>query len=341
MYTVESTGTTPNGTAYSICVETVGANVIRWGVPTAKLGMSGLHGLLYAHGSGGSDDYFTTRPIFSNTRNLILDNGGFWMECTGSEISAFGGQNNWNREIAKIAYSNAVQLVYGYLPGFDLLILGRSMGALVALWLATQDSFVKNICSGVIHMSGIYSMLDEFDDGNHFGLPGWYGTTAPPTPPTRPDVPFDSSAWASWRTSLIAWRALSGTVTARDALAAATPTNDPARYDNSLFVNLNVMVIYGTKDNVAWSDPDGLNIAGLKFWQERSAVFAPTSELVAVAGATHDLPGTFDTPEMKNFILRTWGIEPEPPTPGGYLLGYASYMLIDSTWRPMTNVTTP
>jgi pimeloyl-ACP methyl ester carboxylesterase len=291
MYTIASTWKTPAGTPVTTFTETVGANVIWWSVKTALVGTGGLHGFMYVHGSGGTADYFHTRPQFAATKNELLDLGGVVMECTGSELSAFGGANNWARPFSRTAYSNAAQLVAGYLGITDWLLLLRSMGALVGLWLATQDPYLKPRTVGVIHMSGIFSMLDEFDGAtgaagtvpaNHFDLPSWWGT---------PEGD-------------------------RAALATATADADPRRFPPAVYDGLNIAVIAGGADTTALYEIT----AGL-LWSLFSSRFGPKSRLSKIAGATHDVsPGTFDSPVVMQFVRDVWNIPSIPEPKRGWKL---------------------
>lgn len=290
--TVESTGVTASGTPYTVFTEVrtgASSDRVRWAIADFARTLPNRHGVLYCHGSGSGADAFTTISQFRGPREFILDNGGFYVECYGNGTTrpVADGQQNWGRDFSKEAYRAAAQLVAGYISTVDWVVLGRSMGGLVGSWLATLDPYIAPLCVGLIHLSGIYDMLAEFDNGNHFNIPGYYGTPAGD----------------------------------RDALATATATNDPKRIAQLEWAGLNVCDIYGTADTTALP-----SINALALWADRQPVLGAKSKLVAVPGATHSQSGgTYGSPAQAAFLADVWNIVPPAPDPGTFYRAGPAY----------------
>ncbi|RFA14544.1 hypothetical protein B7R21_06255 [Subtercola boreus] len=306
-FTSVGTYTTSSGLVCTIYETDNGADRLQLIIPNGTPPTGGRHGVMWLHGSQGEYNQMLTISSLATLRDTILNNGGFIAQSRGSKTSSFNGLNGWGRDTAKVAYSELAQQAAAFITVVDWVVIGRSMGGEVGKWLVTQDTYLASRTLGYVDMSGIYDMLAEYDDGNHFDHPSWYGTTEPPTPPARPDPAPDYAdpAWAAWRSSLTSWRSNSATVSARSALATATTTNDPGRITASLWAGKKVLVVYGTKDTTAYPP-----IAGLKFWNDYNTQFdAATKQLVAVTGATHaQTAGTYDAPQVPDFIKQLWGI---------------------------------
>jgi pimeloyl-ACP methyl ester carboxylesterase len=304
MATAVQTGTTPAGTAYTVYEQTNGVDIVQWAVADSEKNKSGLHAVMYLHGSGGDYNSFLTINVFAALRNGIIDNKGVWAQARGSKTSVVFGKDHWNRDFAKVAYSEAAQIVAANLDVVDWIPLGRSMGGLTGKYLAVMDPYVAPRTLGYVDMSGIYSIIDEFNGrltpgqtgfvkGNHFDFTGRYNT---PDPPGWDDG--DSDTWVHPDKTSAAFLA------SRQALSDATPTNDPKRYPQSAWAGKQVLVVYGTSDPIAVPP-----ITALSFWDDIKGVVGDSSKLVPVPGATHSqVGGTFDAPAVLEFMLLLWGI---------------------------------
>lgn len=198
--------TTPGGTPYTVAtISDPTAGTIRYGYPSSL--PADMVTVLYAHGSGGAYNQFETLSAWTGLRNALIDAGAGWIESTG------GGTRSWGNPDAQAAYEAAYTRVAAVLDLGDVVILGRSMGGLVAAWLYTQSSVVPAV--GLIVNSGVQDVVAYYDG-------------------TSPE---------SQASILTAWGAAD-----RAALVTASATDNPVNYPASDWAGLNVMQLVGTAD---------------------------------------------------------------------------------------------
>jgi hypothetical protein len=247
---------------------------------------------LWCHGSGGGP-----RKLHDSTagwvpwRDGLLAAGAGLLEAGGSLTSVFGGTQNWNRAFARPGYSTPAQTLRENWMSYNrVLIAGTSMGAGIAVDLATRDPYLSPLCIGLLHSAGIYNYAAEFDQGvlgdgkDRFDLAKYYGTEWPDRP----------------------------------SFIAATADRDPARMDPAEFDGLPVFIIVGDADKTAVKER-----AGEQFWLRfkpgsaySAAHFAPESRFVVVPGADHATQSMYQDPRMLEWSLERIGVATAPSTSG-------------------------
>jgi len=147
------------GTPYTVRSLVRGSERINWGVAD-RAGSSGpVPTVLYCHGAGGNSRQFESLTAWQALREWMLDSGWAWIECTG------GGRHAWGNSRSRIAYEHAVVSVASRLPIGRIVVLGRSMGGIVAQWLLTRSTIVGPRCAGVIVNSGIQDLSAAYRSG--------------------------------------------------------------------------------------------------------------------------------------------------------------------------------
>lgn len=148
--------TTAKGTAYTEFTATPpGGELTLWAVPDSLIGTPGIPIVLYTHGASGGYNQFATSSAWTGLREWLIDNGIAWVEGVG------GGPQAWGNLAQRNSYPISLLYVMGIIGGSSsIIILGRSMGGLVAYWLATQSSFASQVV-GLI-LSSAVTNLEEW-----------------------------------------------------------------------------------------------------------------------------------------------------------------------------------
>jgi predicted esterase len=136
-----------------------GAGTVRWGIADAHAADADIPTILYAHGSGGSNNQFETLSAWAGLRNWLMDNGWAWIEGSG------GGATSWGNAAARLAYDTAYTHVAGILDIGPVVPLGRSMGGVVAQYLFTESPTVEPVSIGCIINSGVQSLAAWYEAG--------------------------------------------------------------------------------------------------------------------------------------------------------------------------------
>lgn len=154
-------GTTAKGTPYRVRnVTAPDAGNIFYGVADANLNDPDLLTILYTHGAGGGSSQFATLSAWAGFREWLIDNGHAWMESTG------GGLQPWGNDASRLAYEATFTKVSTLIDVGEVVILGRSMGGLVAQWLFTQSTVLAARSLGAIINSGTQNLAATYAAGD-------------------------------------------------------------------------------------------------------------------------------------------------------------------------------
>lgn len=152
--------TTPNGTLYTVgTLSDPVAGTVVYGYPDGHA--PDMVTLLYAHGAGGAANQFAALAAWTGLRNALIDAGAGWIESTG------GGDRSWGNDAARAAYVRAHEMVAAIIDLGQIIVLGRSMGGLVAQWLYTQSNIPNMV--GLIINSGVQDIVAYYDDNTDTG----------------------------------------------------------------------------------------------------------------------------------------------------------------------------
>jgi pimeloyl-ACP methyl ester carboxylesterase len=151
---------TPNGTPYTVTKFTSSAGEDAWrGVADARAGAGNIPVVLFCHGNPGSvltsaDTQFQLSS-YAMTRNWLIDNGwGF--------IEAHGAGAGWGNQASRAAYEAAYSDVASLWDIGKVIVVGRSMGALVGAWLAALSPVVSPKCAGFVSLSGTADLTNRY-----------------------------------------------------------------------------------------------------------------------------------------------------------------------------------
>lgn len=146
--------TTPNGTAYTWHDFTpAGGDLSRYAAPDNSNGPIDL--ILFCHGAGGLYDQFSS-SVFTGLRNRIIDAGWGYVE-------SYGHGDNWGSPQGMTDYRLAYEYAEAQLGGVrNLVVLGRSMGGLVASSLYVHDPVISQKASGLIVNSGTQDLVYRY-----------------------------------------------------------------------------------------------------------------------------------------------------------------------------------
>lgn len=167
--------------------------------------------VVYTHGNSGAWNQFATTAAWTGLRNWLLDNGVAVVESAGAG-------NDWGGAASRVSYEQSVAWARTLVDGSKVVVLGRSMGGLVAYWLATQSAFAEDVRalivnSGTTDLALRYSMASGNDLANMnaaYGVPG-----------TAMDIP---------------------------AFTAASAGHDPMLFPSAEYADLAVMQLWGSAD---------------------------------------------------------------------------------------------
>lgn len=209
---------TTAGTAYGVYTSTLaGAGTVNLAVSDRDKSSPNRPLILYCHGAGGGPDQFTVRPGWSGMRDWLIDNGWAWVECTG------GGLQPWGNTASRAAYRAAFDHADTVLDVGPVVVLGRSMGALVAYWLYTQEPTISARADGLIVNSGVSDLAAAYASGQ-------------------------------WTTEMHA----AYDVADASGFAAASSGHDPILFPLNLWDGTAILQLVGTADTTVPPDAHGL-----------------------------------------------------------------------------------
>lgn len=194
---------------------TSGGERIRW-VTAPEASDRPRPTVLYCHGAGADSRQFTRLGAWRELRGWLIRNGWMWIECTG------GGRFGWGNTASRQAYEAAVSIVGERAPLGPIVVLGRSMGGIVAHWLLTRSEVVAPLCSGAIINSGVQDLLAAYRSG-------------------------------LWTSSLEDAYGVRG----ERAFALATEGHDPMRFDPSRWSGTRVLQLVATQDDLVPPEAHG------------------------------------------------------------------------------------
>lgn len=199
--------TTPNGTVW-----TIPTTYLPDGKRAAlsKTATPGDFLVVYAHGSSGTYNQFATLTAWAGIRNWLMDNHVPVVEALGGD--------DWGGDASRITYQQAVAWARTQVPGVKIIVMGRSMGGLVAYWLATQSEFSADV-QGLIVNSGTSDLAYRY-----------------------------SVATGSVLTAMNTAYGLPGSTKDVTAFTAASAGHDPMLFSGSLFSAVPVLQLWGTDD---------------------------------------------------------------------------------------------
>ena len=155
--------TTPNGTVYTTYPFTSSAGEACWRtVANNRLGSSKIPVMLFCHGNPGAtvtsaDQQFAAG--YTAQRNWLMDNGWAYIEGHGAGA---GWGNSQSRSAYEAMFLDTSQV-------WDLarvIVVGRSMGALVGSWLASQSTVVAPSCAGFVSLSGTADLSNRYSSAS-------------------------------------------------------------------------------------------------------------------------------------------------------------------------------
>lgn len=116
-----------------------------WYMDDAKRSRQQIPTVIYAHGNEGPYNQFLTMGAWAGLRNWLMDNGYAVVESHG------GGGSSWGNDAARRAYLDAFEHVSGQINTGPVIVLGRSMGGLVAYWLAARSPIAARVVGLIIN----------------------------------------------------------------------------------------------------------------------------------------------------------------------------------------------
>lgn len=151
--------TTPAGTAYKATAATLPSGQVVWlGAPVD----GATKFVLYTHGAGGTANQFTDNsgPWPIALREWLVDRGFGWVEGTG------GGLQPWGNLASQAAYNELINYVEARYAVTQWVVLGRSMGGVVAtrIYQARRTSDPRWV--GLIINSGTQNLIAQYDYQN-------------------------------------------------------------------------------------------------------------------------------------------------------------------------------
>lgn len=264
--------TTANGTVYTTrTFTTPGGDQALWGIADDKLAAANIPVVVYTHGNSGAYNQFAATAAFAGIRNWLIDNGWAWVESAG------GGGSSWGNTAARQSYSEAFAHVSSAINVGDVVVLGRSMGGLVAYWLYLYEPAISAKAVGLIVNSGTTDMTARI---------------GPPPGDTSIRTAFGLAADGSdWSAKLEGF--------------------DPMKYPLSAWAGKKVLQLYGTADTTVPPAIHG------QAWLDKYASACAAAEVDVRLGGDHSTEnGSYlQTSAMAGFIGKIRS-EPTTPGPG-------------------------
>lgn len=265
--------TTPNGTAYSThAFKTPSGDQALWGVADHRLRASGVPTVVYTHGNSGAYNQFAATAAFAGTRNWMIDNGWAWVESAG------GGLSSWGNAAARRSYAEAFAHVNSILNVGKVVVLGRSMGGLVAYWLFLYEPTISAKAVGLIVNSGTTDLM------RRIGAPPGDGSIR-----SAFGLAADGSDWDS-----------------------KLPGFDPMQYPVEAWSGKKVLQLYGTADTTVPPDIHG------QAWIKKYAAACAFADVDVRIGGDHSTEnGSYlQTSAMTGFLSRLTDAPADPfPAP--------------------------
>lgn len=155
--------TTPNGTVYTVHTFTSSAGETAYrAIADNRVNARRIPTLLFVHGNPGSvptagDQQFTNG--YAEVRNWIIDNGWAYIEGHGAGA-------NWGNDAGRAAYEAMYADTEAVWNLGRTIVVGRSMGALLASWLASESPVVSRKAAGFISLSGTADLTARYSTAN-------------------------------------------------------------------------------------------------------------------------------------------------------------------------------
>lgn len=151
--------TTPGGTTYTVTAFTSSAGESAWrAIADAEAAAADVPVVLFCHGNPGAvstdaDQQFQSG--YTDLRNWLIDNGWGWIEGHGAGA-------NWGNAAARSAYEAMFTNTRASWDVAKVVVIGRSMGALVGAWLASQSTVIAPLCAGFVSLSGTADLSNRY-----------------------------------------------------------------------------------------------------------------------------------------------------------------------------------
>lgn len=207
---------TPGGTPYTVTAFTTSAGEPAWrAIADARAGAADVPVVVFCHGNPGSDQASADTQFqlsgYAAVRNWLMDNGWGWVE-------AHGAGANWGNAAGRAAYEAAYVDITKVWNILYSVVIGRSMGALVGAWLASQSTIISPRCAGFVSLSGTADLSNRYasaSTGDKANMNAAYGVIDEAS--WRAAVgPFDPllADLATWddRNAIMQWDTSDGTV---------------------------------------------------------------------------------------------------------------------------------
>lgn len=249
---------------------------------TAKDGLTGTRPcVLYAHGAGGASDQMVSLSSWSQMRDWIIDAGIVIIEGSGGSVQ---GAQNWGNPAARAAYPAYLAHARTLRSLGPVILIGRSMGGLVASWLYAHDT--TNQYAGFINNSGVSTMFVGALSGSKdaAAATGWY---------------FSPTIFNAWGATDVA------------SLQIAASDAAPENFAQSMWSGKKMLSCYGDADTtVPW------NVRGAGALQPSLTQLAVNRVSLTPGGAHGGSVNSYtDVAAMSAFISDVFGLTPPPPAP--------------------------
>lgn len=266
--------TTPNGITYTThTFLTPGGDQALWAIADRYQSSADIPIVVYTHGNSGAYNQFSATGAFAGIRNWLIDNGWAWVESAG------GGGSSWGNGAARRSYVEAFAHVNSTISVGDVVVLGRSMGGLVAYWLYLYEPSIRSKAVGLIINSGTTDLIKRI---------------GPPPGDASIRSAFGLAADGSdWTTKLAGY--------------------DPMQFPVSAWTGKNVLQLYGTADDTVPAEIHA------QAWLDKYADACAVADVDIRLGGDHSTEnGSYlQTTAMASFLtkIRQGSITPPIPQP--------------------------
>lgn len=278
--------TTPGGTVFEVIETTLPMGDRASLMVPASYSATKL--VVYTHGNDGSYDQFAQIAPWAGMRRWFMENN--W-----AVVESSGAGNGWGGAASRLSYEQAAAWAMTLVPIVDITVLGRSMGGLVAYWLATSSEFSPLVRNLIIN-SGTTDLIAR----------------------------YAASGGSDMRAMNAAYGVTPTTEKNEAAFAAAAAGHDPMQFPTGIWGDKRVLQLWGSADTTvipethgqAWVTKYGthtkatvvdVRVNGDHGWDNGSylQVDAMTSFLTAERPPTG----------VKKLVRRVWVIADGEPTP--------------------------